>query len=559
MAYEAVFRDPETVRPATPVNEIKPVLSNPYLIFQGLIIAEVEIHVLDPFGYSINDTIPKKTKGLQGMGNRVHLTTRHFIIANRLLFHEHDTVDALRMSESERLLRAAVFINDARISLDRIRGTDSVKVKVLVQDKWPLNINAEVTDVNANAQFRNNNLFGSGQQFEQYAKVFRDRTYLLRAYYNISNISNTYMSSQVGYNTTQDETGVYLQLDKPFYSFLASWAGGLNLNHSWRKYSYADTLLKLNKLSPLNRGGMDVWLGKSLKLGDRPGFLNQSSNLILGARFFDHLYFNRPSRHLDSAGSYLNSSAFIGNVGVAVQQYYKDKYIYRFGATEDVPEGLLIQFTYGFLMREKTKLRYYNGVEIARARHFKFGYLSASFSYGIFYNTGVPNDITTNYNIQYFTDVIKKRKFLFRQFFQMNVIHGENKIEKQTITLSPDDLYGFQNGSLTGNSRVVLNSETVCYLPYKFIGFRFAPVLLAGFGMIGDRESPIRKSLLYQGYSLGVMLRNENLLTSTFQFSFGFYPFLPDNSGPVLVYNPISSFTLRVRGFSVGRPEFIPY
>jgi hypothetical protein len=55
------------------------------------------------------------------------------------------------------------------------------------------------------------------------------------------------------------------------------------------------------------------------------------------------------------------------------------------------------------------------------------------------------------------------------------------------------------------------------------------------------------------------MLRNENLLTSTFQFSIGAYPYLPSNGKFDLKYNPIASFTLRVRAFSVTKPEFVTY
>lgn len=559
MAYEAVFRDPESFMEVDQASDATPVLMNPYQKYSGCYISALEISVLDPFGFSLTDSVLKRPDRFQSIGNRLHLTTRKFIIANRLLFHVGEKADPVKISESERLLRSAVFINDARIIVMPKVKTDSVKILVLVQDKWPVSIPAEITDVNVNAQFRNNNLFGSGQQFEQYGKIFRDRSYLFRAYYNVSNISNTFISSQIGYATTPDETGIYCQFDKPFYSFLASWAGGLNLNHSWRRFTYFDTLQKRHSTVPLNRGGVDLWLGKSLKISEQEGVFNQASSLLIGARFLDQLYFNRPNQNLDTTNSFLNSSALIGNIAVAVQHYYKDKFIYRFGATEDIPEGFLLQFTYGLLLPEKNKSRFYNGLELARARHFKFGYLSAGFSYGIFYNTGVPNDVTSNYNVQYFSEVIKKKKILFRQFIRLNFIHGENKMERQTITLRPEDLYGFQNGSLTGNSRLVFNSETVCYLPYQVIGFRFAPVLMVGLGMIGDQQSRLWSSRLYQGYSLGVLLRNENLLTSTFQFSFGFYPFLPDHKGPVVVYNPVTSFTLRMRGFSVGRPEFIPY
>jgi hypothetical protein len=78
-------------------------------------------------------------------------------------------------------------------------------------------------------------------------------------------------------------------------------------------------------------------------------------------------------------------------------------------------------------------------------------------------------------------------------------------------------------------------------------------------GMVGNPSNPMIQSRLYQGYAFGLMVRNENLLTSTFQFSVGFYPFFPDNGNDKFVYNPITSFTLRVRTFSVSRPEFVSY
>jgi hypothetical protein len=138
-------------------------------------------------------------------------------------------------------------------------------------------------------------------------------------------------------------------------------------------------------------------------------------------------------------------------------------------------------------------------------------------------------------------------------------VHGENKLNGETITFNNNELYGFENRTLTGNTKITLSSETVAYLPYQLIGFRFAPVITIGLGIIGNQTHKLFSSNLYQAYTLGLMLRNENLLTSTFQFSVGVYPYFPDNGTFALKYNPIASFTLRVRGFSVSKPEFISY
>jgi hypothetical protein len=106
---------------------------------------------------------------------------------------------------------------------------------------------------------------------------------------------------------------------------------------------------------------------------------------------------------------------------------------------------------------------------------------------------------------------------------------------------------------------MIINSETVAYAPYELIGFRFASVISAGFGIIGSKKTKIEKSPLYQAYSLGIMIRNEHLVSSTFQISVGLYPFLPDGTNNAFLFNPLTSFTLRVRTFSMGRPEFISY
>ncbi len=559
LLYEATFRDPEPQEyPEQPASKEEKQV-NPYIKVQHAVIRNIKVTVYDPFGFSVNDTTPKKINLSQKAGNSLHITTRKFLIINRLLFKQNDTVQPLKISESERLLREAEFVNDARIYTVPTRSKDSVDLHVIVHDKWPLSAGGELTDQNANGQFRNRNLFGSGNQFYQEGKIVRDLTYLFRGNYTISNIDNTYMSSTLGYETSQDGTNVFVSLNKPFYSFLAKWAGGIHVGHNWRKYSYNDTIHEITRQSPLNFLNYDVWVGRQIKLGERKTLFNQSTNLILGSRFYRGIFLNRPNHVIDTAKSFVNESAFIGNVGFAVQQYYKDKFIYRFGANEDVPEGFMVQFIFGGKKREFDKVRAYNGVEVARAKHFDWGYLSGTFSYGIFYNTKVPNDITTNYKLLYFSELFRRGRWFFRQFLTFNLVHGENKFERQRITLRSDEMYGFQVGLLDGNTKMIVNSETVAYLPYKFIGFKFAPVVAVGLGMLGDKVNPLLTSRLFQGYSLGLMIRNENLLVSTFQLSVGVYPFLPDGKELSVVYNPVATFSLRVRGFNIDRPDFIAY
>ena len=560
--YNAIFHNPETTTLPESQTSKEVMHINPFLKFKGCIIKSIKITVYDPFGYNTNDTIKHSINKAQRFGNNTHITTRQFIIINKLLFKQNDSINPLAITESERILREAVFVNDATIYINASSNKDSVNVNVIVHDKWPITVPILITDLYTSVRFRNLNLFGIGQQFEQYGKLSKPNELEFNGYYGIANIDHTYISSNFGYFNNKDGTDVTLSFDRPFFSPLTPWAGGVTFAHSWKTYQYSDSVIKDIKLMPVNSLSYDIWTGKSyklFKLKKDKSYFNQSTNIITGGRYYARKFLKKPSESIDSSKTNFNTDAILGNIAFSIQQYYKDKFIYRFGANEDVPEGLIIQFIYGGIKQEYKKIRYYTGIEIARAKHFKVGYFSATFSYGIFFNKLTANDITTNYKVYYFSNLYKKGKWFFREFLNLNFVHGENKLNGETITFNNNELYGFENRTLTGNTKITLSSETVAYLPYQLIGFRFAPVITIGLGIIGNQTHKLFSSNLYQAYTLGLMLRNENLLTSTFQFSVGAYPYFPDNGTFVLKYNPIASFTLRVRGFSVSKPEFISY
>ncbi|MGZ3920274.1 MAG: hypothetical protein ACXVC7_08285 [Bacteroidia bacterium] len=562
--YELAFVDPEPKEyPETPVtiNETKDEKKevNPYINYENAVIRDIKIIVYDPFGHSVNDTFARRINIAERVGNVAHVKSRQWMINNRLLFHKNDTVNPLELSETERLLRGAVFVNDARVTIEPTSSPDSVDIRVVVLDKWSITIPVLITDVSGNAKFRNQNLMGLGQQFEQYIGFKKPDVFEYNGFYGIDNIDNTYISGRLAYAAATSGTNVGVSFDRGFFSPLTPWAGGLSLNTSWSYYYYTDPVDSTAQKVKTNVFSYDAWTGRAYKLSKEKSIFNLSTNIISGWRFYKNTYLNRPSPDFDPLHTLYNTSAFVGNIGFAVQEYYKDKYIHRFGANEDVPEGMIVQYIYGGIKKQYAELRYYSGIEIARAKHLKFGYVSATLSYGVFFNKYVANDITTHLNLYYFSNLRRTGHWYFRQFIYYNFVYGANKLFNETVTLSGSELYGFNPGTLTGNTKMVINSETVAYAPYKFIGFKFAPVLLAGFGMIGDPQHPIAQSNLYQGYSLGVMIRNENLVSSTFQFSFGYYPFLPDGQNSVWSYNPVTSFTLRVRGFAVSKPEFISY
>lgn len=558
-AYELVFRDPEPVEYPKPASKKEGQIVNPYLKYKDQVIKSIRIVVEDPFGYTIKDTLPHDLSPLDRFGNGLHIKTRKWVIRNRLLFKRNAKVDPIAMSESERLLRLVDFVNDARVYINPIPDNDSVNVTVIVLDKWPLTGSAAATLNSTSGNFTNRDLFGWGQHFEQSASYARNsRNYQLTSLYNISNIGRTFISSSLRYHTVNTETDASVSFDRPFFSPLAKWAGGLSVSQTWDTYMYNDTTDKVTKPLKLDHLDYDVWLGKTFKLSNRKTLFNESTNLVTSLRYYATQYQDRPSFKIDTNLFYTNTNVILGNVGFAVQQYYKDQYIYRFGANEDVPEGLIVQGTYGVMLRELDRPRFYLGAEIARAIHFKrFGYITATFAYGILYNIDAPNNITITGETDYFSNLVKGGRWYFRQFANIKYIDGINKPVYQTIQLHPEEMYGFSAATLMGNSKTVLNLQTVAYSPLQLIGFKFAPVVMMGYGTI-DNEASWMRNKIYQAYAFGLMIRNENLITSTFQVTFGLYPSMA-NGKIGFTLNPITSFTLKVRGFAMGKPSMVTY
>jgi hypothetical protein len=202
----------------------------------------------------------------------------------------------------------------------------------------------------------------------------------------------------------------------------------------------------------------------------------------------------------------------------------------------------------------------YLGIDISRGRHIdKIGYLSANAAYGTLLKNTQPGNATLNLGFTYFTDLLRSKKWYYRQFIYLKYVNGFNKPNYEKITLRSDELYGFNSGTLLGTSKILFNLEGVTYAPYNLIGFRFAPLILLGLGMLESNNVKLFSGHVYQSYAIGLLIRNENLVNASFKFTYGVYPFLPNQNNHNLKFNPSISFTVRFRSFTFSKPDLVTY
>lgn len=559
--FHAIFVDPTPLKYEKKPLSDKQKQEDPNAKFAGSIIRSIEIMVLDPFGYSANDTSWRTVNPLQKAANKTHIKTSRWVVKNRLLFKKNETVELLKITETERLLRQANYINDARIFLTNpLDKTDSVDIVILVHDKWTIDPTFSAGPDGGNLRLRDRNLLGMGHTFEQKTGFYESTGYRLSGKYSFSNIRNTYISSDVFYFNTKLTTEFGVSFQRTFFSPLTKYAGGAYFLKTWGTFTFYDSLQSKATAYNLDYINSDFWIAKSYTPQKGKSINSRSSKIIGGLRYANMQFQSRPSFAIDTAKTNRNSTLYLGSLGFSLRKYYKDQFIYRFGANEDIPEGLLVQVVHGYLKKELEVAKNYTGIEISRGKHYKkLGYLSGNVSYGTFYKKGEKNNATLNAGFFYFSDLSLEQKWYIRQFISGKITTGFNKPIYERITLKSNEMYGFNAGTLTGTSKMILNFETVAYAPYNIIGFKFAPVAFLGFGWLATDNTKLLKSEIYQAYSIGILVRNENLLNSSFEITFGAYPNLPGENKSVYRLNPVTSFTLKVRSFEISKPSLVGY
>ncbi len=555
--YDAVFVEPPDTSERKKAGSPR-VTRDPNMRFKGRTIRAIDIRVLDPFGGDVDDTAALAENRLERWGNALHMRTRQGIIRDRLLFAEKEALDPLRLSESERVLRATPMVNDARVRAYPVKGTrDSVDVVVLVQDRWTLDggLSGDVSSVDG--QLIERNLLGSGQQLSQ---SFR---YTLDAQrpdwggtHRVYSIGDSYVGSTAQYLLQPAQDQVALSLDRPFFSPVAQWAGNASFAHTWLRQQ-VDTLLDDPPYLPVaDQFAVDAWAGWNLAAQSLRKPSDGMAERVVALRYADtwfHLREQGPA--WDSA--FVGTRTALASFSLGARRYTKDRYLYRFGQTEDVVEGMLWSTTAGLRWQERGSPRPYVGASFTRAAYMGFGdHLSVRLGLGGLIDGGSMRDGVAMVDLDFFSRTFLFGRWRFRQFVRLIGARAIGPSTTGSITISGDQLVGYSRSAWTGSSKFLLRTETVAYMPGSFLGFHFAPVFSIGVGTVTGAGTRPLEGTLQPAIGLGVLIRNEHLLIRSFQVSVAFYPPVFNDVDP-WQWDALRSLSLRTADLAPSRPDVI--
>ncbi len=356
-------------------------IQKPYSAFEGKIIRNINITTLDPFGNSIGDTITSSQNFVSRTGNSFHIKTRTTTIRNLLLIHKNQSFDALLVNESERLVRSMSYVTDVSFYVEvAAESPDSVDLFIRELDKWSLIPGGSVSSSRLAFELRDNNFLGLGHEFQN-KLVWNHSTsdYAFKTKYFVPNFRNTYINSTLQYGI--DEYGNFIKsfaIDRPFFSPFAKWGAGVNIS----QFFHTDSIWSVNKML-FRYNQQDYWAGNAIPVFKGNSDYKRTTNFISSARFIRTRFLEKPLESIDTLQFYTDENFYFASLGVTSRLYKRDKFIFKFGITEDVPVGKVISLTGGYQIKNDIG-RVYIGGRFSSGNYYSWGYLSSNFEYGTF-------------------------------------------------------------------------------------------------------------------------------------------------------------------------------
>jgi len=447
-------------------------------------------------------------------------------------------------------------INDARIDVfPDFLSPDSVDITVITKDIWSVKINARMNNKdNYSMMIEDVNFGGTGNRFQSKITAYSDKKNSIGQSHNftIENIGGSFIKGKTLFEKNYKNKVLSINFIRRFISPEIDYGGGLEIS-SYENYYDTTTTIIHDKFN-----NQDFWLGRAFEVKKR-GKYKKRSRFVISGRIFNLNYSKSPPSENKKTSKYYDRTGFVSSFTYSKRNYYRSSMIYSYGKTEDIPTGYKYTLTSG-LEKKVFSDRFYLGLEYAKGAIFQSaGYLYSKIGAGsFFYNKNFEQSVLS-FKGKYFSPLFRSNSYAFRHFIDLNYIIGFDRFEEEFVTINNlHGIRGFNSENAYGTQKLTVNLETVTFTPLFFYGFKFALFSFADAGIIGKNNNSIFSGKLYSGLGLGLRIKNDNMIFRTFQFSFTYYPYAPDDLSSYLSKFQ-SGQTLRLDDFEPVKPDIIKF
>ena len=537
-------------------------LSNelPHDEYDGRIIRSIKIKRLDVFGTSVHDTtLYTKTRVGKAL-NKSHVNTHTGIIRKYLLIKEGEPLNAKTLADNERILREVSIFEDAWFYLSEVAGSDSIDIVLAIKDIFPVGGDITVKGLsNSKIRLFNKNLLGSGSQLEQsmeYNTKAAPYFYLTKGAYTIRNIFGEFADIRNYWMVGPDARGIGVQGLKPFLTPETRFGGGAKIEKLWKNIIESSEGGNEN----LHYLHYDVWAGYA-PLIKRLSNLSTPIRLqayVLGRINTMHHYNHMALNDSLFPNQYSFSRKLI-SVGLLWSGSVRRNMILGFGRTEDIPVGALIETTFGRSDSDR-ETGLYTGFKGNRGVNLPSGaHIFAELETGGYWNKGQFTDGAVNLNIKIISKLFQANYSRIRVYGVINYTRGINRVSPQMFNIKPWQFPSiYQHFDQEGHDRLNIKSETVIFTPIYLLGFRCAFYAVGELALITDKPGRLLNASPIPAFEIGIKVRNEHLVFSTFKLGLTFFPVANDKNQHFF-FSISDQTTTGLKLLKIQEPDFIEY
>jgi hypothetical protein len=536
---------------------------NAFTPFEGKIIRNIIVNKVG-FEKSIYDSSRSFKNSTTRLANTLHANTKEGVIRDNLFFRKNKPLNPYRLADNERHLRDLDFILDSKIEVCVVNGTeDSVDVEVFVRDVFSFGVKFDPEEVNAaRVDIYNANLFGQGQrvQVNTLFDTERDPNFGMSLLYRKSSLGGSLINPSLGYTQinsgrsygTENEHAYFIRLDRPLVSPYTRMAGGVELSKNYSINNYSVDAADFRKYRYHLE---DFWVGYNMGIYNT---VNSRERHFLALRYFNQDFERKPEQAQEQTNPlYNNQQYLLGSVTFYEQNFYKTRYVYGFGRTEDIPYGKTLTFTGGWSSEFGIDRSY---VGFNTSRDFvtnKGNFYKMSAGGGTFFRDDKTEDSFIFANGQYYSRLYVSEALKVRHLVEGGYAQAFNNSLRPLLTLN-NQLFGFRPDSLYTHKRAFLRTETTLFTNWKVAGFNFAGFvsLESAFLQLSPGEDITEKVI--GGTTAGFRIRNENITFGTIEVR-GYY--FPTDIKGVDTFSIRVSTNVRLKYTStfVRPPSFVSY
>ena len=529
-----------------------------FIPYERETISDIRFKSLPIFGSNVKDTTINNPSKWVAPINKIHLHTQDWVIKRNLTFKQGDHINPSDFVDSERLIRRLRYIKDARIMIKEAANQEEAAITVVTQDVLPYSIIFSPNrDNDALLGFTTINIAGLGHEFE-YDYI---RSGGSDFFYKISNFRGSFIDAEFNYARHFIRTGYGAFLARDFVTQRTKYAGGATLSrYKFGEYNY-EPRADVTSTYTYDEKFAQLWLGRAFETNIKTSLLgiNAVTNAVASAGIEYADYYDRPTVSADTNYRYHDKTTYLFSLGLSARNYYKDRFIFEYGRTEDIPTGSAVGIIAGYQTAEFND-RIYVGFNYARGGYIKkFGYFNGIASWGSFIgNNGYENGIF-RVGVDYFTPLYNINQVKVRQFVDVTFSQALQPDEEYILNSETDiGIRGLRGYYLRATTKFNLRLETVVFTPINFIEFRMAVFGFFDYTVTQNIRNSFFGGDYFMGVGGGIRLRNDNLAISTLQLRLAYYPSTPINASESDIQ--VSNSThLNIRDFDFKAPQIIPF